>query len=292
MSERTIRTIGWIGAGIMGRPMAGHLIRAGYALVVLERASAGVAELVTLGARTAPTPHAVAAESDAVITMLPGSAEVEAVVLGESGVASGLAAGGLFIDMSSIAPATSRRIATALYAGNIDAVDAPVSGGETGAIEASLSIMAGGSEHAFARAHPVLERMGTRVIHIGEAGAGQVAKVCNQIVVGITIEAVAEALALAEAANVDAAKVREALMGGLASSRILERYGARMLAADYAPGAKATLHLKDLEIAKQVATEAGVDLPAVLLVLERYKMLVARDGNLDHSALRVLIEKH
>jgi 2-hydroxy-3-oxopropionate reductase len=291
MSERAVRTIGWIGAGIMGRPMAGHLLRAGYALVLLDRRSAGVAELVALGARAAPSARAVAAASDAVITMLPGSDEVDEVVLGSDGIASGLTPGGLYIDMSSIAPATSRRIATALAAREIDALDAPVSGGEPGAIDASLSIMAGGTERAFARARPLLERLGARIVHIGAAGAGQVAKVCNQIVVGITIEAVAEALALAEGANVDAAKVREALMGGLASSRILERYGARMLASDYTPGAKARLHRKDLEIATQVAADAGVDLPAMQLVLERYKMLVAHDGDLDHSALRTLINK-
>jgi 2-hydroxy-3-oxopropionate reductase len=282
-------TIGWIGAGIMGRPMAGHLLRAGYALVVLERASAGVAELVATGARTAATPQAVAAASDAVFTMLPGPAEVEAVVLGAGGVRDGLASGGLFVDMSSIAPATSRRIATELAAAGIDAVDAPVSGGEQGALEASLSIMAGGSPAAFERARPLLERLGTRIVHIGAAGAGQVAKVCNQVAVAITIEAVAEALALADAAHVDAGKVREALMGGLAASRILERYGARMLANDYVPGARAKLHLKDLQIATQVAAEAAVDLPGMRLVLERYAELVARDGNLDHSALRTLI---
>ncbi len=282
-------TVGWIGAGIMGRPMAGHLLRAGYALVVLERPSPGVAALVAAGARTAATPRAVAAQCEAVITMLPGTAEVEEVVLGPDGVRSGLAAGSLFIDMSSIAPAASRRIATELAASGIDALDAPVSGGETGAVEATLSIMAGGSATAFARAQPLLACLGTRSVHIGTAGAGQIAKVCNQVAVAITIEAVAEALALADAAHVDAGKVREALMGGLASSRILERYGARMLASDYVPGARAKLHLKDLQIAAQVAAEAGVDLPGMQLTLERYAELVARDGDLDHSALRTLI---
>jgi 2-hydroxy-3-oxopropionate reductase len=284
-------TIGWIGAGNMGRPMAGHLLRAGYPLVVLNRASAGVTELIAAGARTAATPRALAAQCDAVFTMLPGTAEVEDVVLGPDGVRGGLRAGGLFVDMSSIAPAASRRIATELALAGIDALDAPVSGGEQGALEASLAIMAGGSEAAFARALPLFEKLGSRAVRIGNAGAGQVAKVCNQIVVGITIEAVAEALALAEATGVDAGKVREALMGGLAASRILERYGARMLASDYVPGARATLHLKDMTIAAQLAAEAGVDLPGMRLALERYTELVARDANLDHSALRTLIEK-
>jgi 2-hydroxy-3-oxopropionate reductase len=282
-------TVGWIGTGNMGGPMAGHLMRAGYPLVVLNRASAGVTELIAAGARTAANPRALAAGCDAVFTMLPGTAEVEAVVLGPDGVRGGLKTGGLFVDMSSIAPAASRRIAAELAAGGIDALDAPVSGGEQGAIEASLAIMAGGTEAAFARALPLFEKLGTRAVRIGDAGAGQVAKVCNQIVVGITIEAVAEALALAEAAGVDPGKVREALLGGLAASRILERYGARMLASDYAPGARATLHLKDMTIAAQLAAEAGVDLPGMQLALERYAELVARDGNLDHSALRLLI---
>jgi 2-hydroxy-3-oxopropionate reductase len=286
----SIATVGWIGIGIMGRPMAGHLMRAGYALVVLDRPSAGIAELVAAGARTEATPRDVAAASDAVVTMLPGSAEVEDVVLGPNGVRNGLAAGALFIDMSSIAPAVSRRIATELAAIGVDALDAPVSGGETGAVTGELAIMAGGSERAFSRARVLLERLGTRIVHIGESGAGQIAKVCNQVAVAITIEAVAEALALAEAAGVDAGKVREALMGGLAASRILERYGARMLASDYVPGARATLHLKDLDIATQVAADAAVDLPGMQLVRERYAELVARDGDLDHSALRTLIE--
>jgi 2-hydroxy-3-oxopropionate reductase len=284
-------TIGWIGTGYMGRPMALHLMRAGYPLVILNRASASVTELVAAGARTAATPRELALECDAVFTMLPGTVEVEAVVLGPDGIRGGLKAGGLFVDMSSIAPAASRRIAAELAAAGVDALDAPVSGGEQGAIEASLSIMAGGTEGAFARALPLFEKLGTRAVRIGDAGAGQVAKVCNQIVVGVTIEAVAEALALAEAAGVDAANVRKALMGGLAASRILERYGARMLAADYVPGARATLHLKDMRIAAELAAEAGVDLPGMQLALERYSKLVAHDGNLDHSALRVLIKK-
>jgi 2-hydroxy-3-oxopropionate reductase len=282
-------TVGWIGTGNMGRPMAGHLIRAGYPLVVLDRPSTGVTALVAAGARTAATPRALAAQCDVVITMLPGSLEVEEVVLGHYGVRDGLAANGLFIDMSSIAPASAQRIAAELAVAGIDALDAPVSGGEQGAIDGNLAIMAGGSAAAFARAYPLFERLGTRIVHIGEAGAGQVAKVCNQIVVAITIEAVAEALALADASGVDAAKVRDVLMGGLAASTILDRYGARMLAANYVPGARASLHLKDMKIAAQVAAEAGVDLPAMQLALERYTELVARDGNLDHSALRTLI---
>jgi 2-hydroxy-3-oxopropionate reductase len=285
----SIATVGWIGAGVMGRPMAEHLLDAGYAVVVAERASPGVAALVAAGARTAPTPRAVAEASDVVFTMLPDTAAVENAVLGTSGVRDGLRAGGLFVDMSSIAPATAQRIARELAAGGVDAVDAPVSGGEQGAREASLSIMAGGSAAAFARAEPLLQKLGTLVVHVGAAGAGQVAKACNQVAVAVTIEAVAEALALAEAAGADPAKVQIALAGGLAASRILDRYGPRMLEGRYEPGARARLHRKDLAIATELAGDAGVDLPALALMLQRFTDLVARDGDLDHSAIRTLI---
>ena len=285
----TIATVGWIGAGVMGRPMAEHLLRAGFQVVLLERASSGVAALVESGAQTAPNARAVAERADVVFTMLPETDTVEHIVLGAYGVRAGLRPGTLFVDMSSIAPATSRRIARELAAGGVDAVDAPVSGGEQGAREATLSIMAGGTPAAFERAEPLLRCLGSLVVHVGEAGAGQVAKACNQIAVAITIEAAAEALALAEAAGVDAAKVRLALGGGLAASRVLERYGPRMIEGRYEPGARARLHLKDLAIATALASDAGVELPALRLMLQRFTELVERDGDLDHSALRTLI---
>jgi 2-hydroxy-3-oxopropionate reductase len=281
----SVATIGWIGAGIMGRPMAAHLLRASYTLVVAERAGPGVAALVAAGAQTMPTPRALAEGSDAVFTMLPDSATVENVVLGYEGVLTGLRPGCLFVDMSSIAPATARRIAAEIAATGAHALDAPVSGGEQGAIEATLSVMAGGTVGAFTQAEPLLRHLAALVVHVGGPGAGQVAKACNQIAVAVTIEAVAEALALAEAAGADPSKVLTALMGGLAASRVMERYGPRMLESRYEPGARASLHQKDLMIATGLAADAGIELPALQLVLRRFSELVARDPGLDHSAI-------
>jgi 2-hydroxy-3-oxopropionate reductase len=284
------RTIGWIGAGVMGRPMAAHLMRAGHALVVVERANLGTTELLAMGASAVPNPRAVAERADVVFTMLPSTELVEAVALGPDGVRAGLRRDGLFIDMSSIAPETARRIATELEATGAHALDAPVSGGEQGAIDATLSIMAGGSAAAFARAEPLFRHLGTLIVHVGPAGSGQVAKACNQVAVAITIEAVAEALALAEAAGADPRKVRQALMGGLAGSVILDRYGARMLENRYEPGARARLHRKDLAIASELAAAANLALPASDLMLGRFDALIAQDGgDLDHSAVRTLL---
>jgi 2-hydroxy-3-oxopropionate reductase len=269
--------------------MAGHLLRAGHSLIVLDRASSGVRELVELGAQTAPNPAAVAQRAEVIFTMLPDTAAVESVVFGTDGVAAGIAGGALFIDMSSIAPAAARRVAAGLSVLDAGALDAPVSGGEQGAIDASLSIMAGGTPVAFARALPLLERLGSSVVLIGEAGSGQVAKACNQLAVAVSIEATAEALALAEACGADVARVHQALAGGLAASRILDRYGPRMIEGRYEPGARARLHRKDLIIAAELAAGAGVALPALTLLLDRFTELVNRDGDLDHSALRTLI---
>jgi 2-hydroxy-3-oxopropionate reductase len=288
----TIATIGWIGTGIMGRPMGTHLIRAGYALAIVDRDNVGSAALRALGAVALPTARAVAECADAVFTMLPATEVVEDAVLGNDGVLSGMRAGGLFVDMSSIAPSAARRLAAAIEAAGGHAVDAPVSGGEQGAIDASLSIMAGGSDAAFALAEPVLQKLGSLVVRVGTAGSGQVAKACNQVAVAVTIEAVAEALALAEAAGADPAKVHTALMGGLAASRVLERYGPRMLEARYAPGARSQLHRKDLAIATELAQDAAIDLPAMNLMLARYDELIAHGGaDLDHSAVRTLLRR-
>jgi len=287
----TIATIGWIGAGIMGRPMAAHLLRAGYALAIVDRDNAGTAALRALGAAALPTARALAERADAIFTMLPATRAVEDTVFGEDGVLAGLRPGTLFVDMSSIAPAAARGIAAAIEAAAGHAVDAPVSGGEQGAIDAALSIMAGGSAAAFALAEPLLQKLGTLVVHVGSAGSGQVAKACNQVAVAVTIEAVAEALALAEAAGADPAKVHAALMGGLAASRILERYGPRMLEGRYAPGARSQLHRKDLAIATELARDAAIDLPATNLMLARYEELITHGGaDLDHSAVRTLLQ--
>ncbi len=281
--------IGFIGLGIMGKPMARNLLRAGYELVVLNRSRAPVDELVADGAAAGTTPRDVASRSNVVITMLPDSPDVEAVALGPDGIAAGIKDGALWIDMSTIAPATTKRVAAELAAKGVTSVDAPVSGGEKGAIDAALSIMIGGSEDAFARAKPIFEALGKNIVHVGELGAGQVTKACNQIVVGVTIEAVAEALALAEASGVDPSKVRAALLGGFAQSKILEVHGQRMIDRAFNPGFKSRLHRKDMNIAANAGDACGLDLGAAKLVRERFDALIERgDGEKDHSALRTL----
>jgi 2-hydroxy-3-oxopropionate reductase len=282
-------TVGFIGLGIMGKPMAQNLLRADYPLVVLNRSQAAVDELAGEGAQRGASPRDVAARSQVVITMLPDSPDVEAVVLGNDGVAQSIAGGALYIDMSTIAPATARKIAESLGGRGVDVLDAPVSGGEQGAKNAALSIMAGGSEAAFERAKPIFEALGKNIVHVGPSGAGQVTKACNQIVVGVTLEAVAEALALADASGVDPAKVRAALLGGFAQSKVLEVHGQRMIDRNFVPGFKAKLHRKDMNIAAQAGDERALDLVAAKLVRERFDELLAKgEGELDHSALRTL----
>jgi 2-hydroxy-3-oxopropionate reductase len=281
--------VGFIGLGIMGKPMAQNLLRAGYPLVVLNRSHAAVEELVAEGAQAGDSPGDVASRSRVVITMLPDSPDVETVVFGENGVAQGIENGALYIDMSTIAPATARKIAEALGRGGVDVLDAPVSGGEAGAKNAALSIMAGGSEAAFERAKPIFEALGKNIVHVGPSGAGQVTKACNQIVVGVTLEGVAEALALADASGVDPAKVRAALLGGFAQSKVLEVHGQRMIERNFVPGFKAKLHRKDMNIAAEAGDERALDLVAAKLVRERFDELLAKgEGERDHSALRTL----
>ena len=287
MSNKPI--VGFIGLGIMGKPMAQNLLRAGYSLVVLNRSRAAVDELVAEGAKAGDSPRDVAARSQVVITMLPDSPDVESVVLGNDGVAQGIDGAALYLDMSTIAPASARKIAEALGKRGVDVLDAPVSGGEQGAKNAALSIMAGGSDAAFERAKPILEALGKNIVHVGPSGAGQVTKACNQIVVGVTLEAVAEALALAEASGVDPVKVRAALLGGFAQSKVLEVHGQRMIERNFVPGFKAKLHRKDMNIAAQAGDERALDLVAAKLVRERFDELLAKgEGERDHSALRTL----
>jgi len=281
--------IGFIGLGIMGLPMAHNLLKAGYAVCALNRSPGRVATIVEHGATTAASPAAIAAQSDVVITMLPDTPDVEAVVLGADGVAAGIRSGSTFIDMSTIDPAMSRTVATELRARGVEALDAPVSGGEKGAIEATLSIMIGGAQTAYEHVLPIFQALGKNITLVGDAGAGQIAKACNQLIVAVTIEAVAEALALASASGVDAAKVRSALLGGFAQSRILEVHGQRMLDEAYTPGFKAKLHKKDLEIVIAAERDAHLHLPAAELLRERMTELAARHPETDHSALRTLL---
>ena len=289
MGER----IGFIGLGIMGAPMARQLLAAGFPLTVHSRSSGPVDELVAAGASRVSSPAEVARASDVVITMLPDTPDVEHVVLGDHGVASGIAAGGLVIDMSTIDPGPTRAIAESLAARDVEMLDAPVSGGERGAIDGTLSVMVGGSDQAFARAVPLFDVMGANIVHVGPSGAGQVTKACNQLVVAATIEAVAEALVLAERSGVDAAKVREALLGGFAGSKILEVHGQRMLDRAFEPGFRARLHRKDARIVLDAADASGAPIPSFRAVATQLDRLVedAGRGDLDHSALFTLLDE-
>lgn len=282
--------IGFIGLGIMGRPMAKHLIKAGHPLVLLSKSNAAP-DLQKEGAKLMEHPAQLAAEADVIITMLPDSPEVENTVLGENGVMSGIKKGSLFIDMSTIAPSTSVSLFDAFAKRGVESLDAPVSGGQAGAEAATLSIMVGGNEEAFNRAVPIFQKMGKNIVYIGKPGAGQTTKACNQIAVGLTIQAVAEALTLAKKAGVDVAKVRAALLGGLAQSKILDVYGQRIIERNFKPGFKVRLHRKDMNIALQTGRQLSVPLPASSIVASQMDALIARgDAELDHSALALLQE--
>ena len=289
MGER----VGFIGLGIMGAPMARHLLAGGFPLTVHSRSPGPVDELVAAGAERAESPAEVSRASDVVITMLPDTPDVEHVVVGGDGVASDIATGGLVIDMSTIDPGPTRAIAATLAAHGVEMLDAPVSGGQKGAIDGTLSIMVGGSDRAFDRAEPLFRVMGTNIVHVGPIGAGQVTKACNQLVVAATIEAVAEALVLAERSGVDAAKVRQALLGGFAGSKILEVHGQRMLDRAFEPGFRARLHRKDARIVLEAAEASGTPIPSFRAVAAQLDRLVddAGRGDLDHSALFTLLDE-
>lgn len=288
----TLPTIGFIGLGIMGKPMARNLLKAGYPLIVGNRSQAPVKELVAEGARNVTTAREIAAQSDVVITMLPDSPDVELVVAGADGVFAGARSGLLLIDMSTISPVVARKLAADALGRGITMLDAPVSGGEAGAINAALSIMVGGTADGVARAMPVFQALGKNIVHIGEAGAGQVAKAANQVIVGLTIAAVGEALTLAANAGVDPAKVRQALLGGFAQSRILDVHGQRILDRNFKPGFRIRLHEKDLSIALATGKEYGVPLLLTAIVDQYMNSLKASgQGDLDHSGLVTLIEQ-
>jgi 2-hydroxy-3-oxopropionate reductase len=284
-----VEQIGFIGLGIMGKPMARNLLRAGFPLTVYTRNQATVAEFVEQGAKGARNPREVAEQSTVVITMLPDSPEVQEVALGPNGVIEGIMPGSLFIDMSTIDPAVARAVHAAFAERQVEALDAPVSGGQIGAEQGTLSIMVGGSEAAFERARPIFQVLGKNITHVGGPGAGQVAKACNQMVVALTIQAVAEALTLAARAGVDPARVRQALLGGFAHSRILEVHGQRMLENTFTPGFRARLHRKDLRIALNLGREFATPLPATAHVATLFDSLIAHGGaELDHAALALV----
>jgi 2-hydroxy-3-oxopropionate reductase len=284
-------TIGFIGLGIMGAPMAGHLLDAGYSVVTSDHRGAPPADLVAKGLKAVTGSHAVAKAADIVITMVPDTPQVDEVLFGENGVASGLSRGKLVIDMSSISPIATKEFARKINDLGCDYLDAPVSGGEVGAKAASLTIMVGGEQAAFDRARPVFDRMGKNVNLVGPNGVGQTTKVANQIVVALTIEAVAEALVFASKAGADPAKVRQALMGGLANSRILEVHGERMIKRTFAPGFRIELHSKDLNLALEGAKALGVALPNTSTTQQLFNACAANGGAKDdHSGLVKALE--
>ena len=281
--------IGFIGLGIMGKPMAINLLKSGYEVRILATSKAAD-DVAAHGAITVSSPSEVAAESDIIVTMLPDSPEVQAVVNGPSGILPSMKQDALFIDMSTISPAVSRQIYDTLQEAGIQALDAPVSGGQVGAQSGSLSIMVGGDESAFHRAYPLFEVLGKNIVRIGGPGAGQTTKACNQLIVGVTIQAVAEALALAEHSGVDTDKMREVLLGGFAQSRILDLHGQRIIDKNFQPGFKIKLHRKDMGIVLAAGQQLGVPLLSAQLVAEQMQKALEVDrGELDHSALYLMI---
>ena len=264
---------GFVGLGIMGRPMALNLLRAGHRLRVWSRRAESIQPLVDAGAIACDSAAQAAQGAQVVFSMVADAPDVEQVALGERGVADGAAPGSVFVDMSTIAPAAARSIAARLAEHGIDMLDAPVSGGEAGAISGSLTIMVGGSREAFERVRPLFECLGKSITLIGESGAGQVAKACNQVVTGISVAVIAEAFNFARANGVDGQRVREALLGGFAASRILDNHGGRMLARNFKPGFKAWMHQKDLRIVLDEAHSLGIALPAAAATAQLFNAM-------------------
>ena len=284
-------TIGFIGLGLMGRPMSLNLHRAGAELVIYNRSRGVVDELVGVGIEAAASPKDVAERAPIIVLMVSDTPAVERVLFGDDGVAHGLQTGAIVIDMGTTAVTATRNFAQQIKAKGAHYVDAPVSGGQVGAEAATLAIMVGTNEDTFARVEPIFKTLGKNITHVGEVGAGQVAKAANQIIVGLTIGAVAEALALAKRAGVDPGKVRQALAGGFAASRILEVHGLRMVDQTFDPGGKATTQRKDLAQALELAQELGMELPATALYRDLYdKLIEMGGGELDHSALIKVLE--
>ena len=279
-------TVGFIGLGIMGLPMARNLLAEGYSLRVHNRSRGAVELLAKQGAVATDSPAEAAAGADVIILMLPNSPEVEAIVRGEDGILEGAQRGTILIDMSTISPVVTRELSTALTNSGIEMLDAPVSGGQKGAIAGELTIMVGGEQDVFDRCVPLLEVLGASVNRIGESGAGQVAKACNQVIVAGTVQAVSEALTLARNSGVDPERVRAALLGGFAGSKILEVHGQRIIDRAFEPGFKAILHRKDLDIALESGAAARTPLPTTALINQLFGALIARGGGeADHAAL-------
>ncbi|MEI6593274.1 MAG: 2-hydroxy-3-oxopropionate reductase [Holophagaceae bacterium] len=284
--------IGFIGLGIMGKPMSLNLLKAGYQLVVMDVFAPAVAELVVAGAEAAPTPRAVAEQADIIITMLPNSPQVKQVVLGEQGVIEGARSGAVVIDMSSIAPLVSREVAGRLAANGVEMLDAPVSGGQPKAIEGTLSVMVGGAQEVFDRCYPIMKAMAGSVVRTGDIGAGNITKLANQVIVALNIAAMAEALVLATKAGVEPELVFQAIRGGLAGSTVLEAKAPLVLDRKFNPGFRINLHIKDLANALDTSHELGVPLPLTASVMEMLQALkVDGQGDADHCSLVRYYEK-
>jgi 2-hydroxy-3-oxopropionate reductase len=286
------KAVGFVGLGIMGACMAGNLLEAGHELVFHNRTRTKAERLAQRGARAADSPREVAEGSDVIITMLPGPPQVEEVVAGDGGLLEGAREGSLIIDMSTSSPILAQELARAARNKAVGMLDAPVSGGDVGARDGTLSIMVGGEENDFERARPLFRVMGETVVHVGGVGAGQVVKACNQIVVALVIEAIAEALVLGSKAGVDPDRVVEVLSGGLASNKVLEVKGEKFLSHEFAPGGKVEYHRKDLGIALEAGKEYEVTLPVAAFVDQMFGVLEAKGrGGWDHSALLTLLEE-
>jgi 2-hydroxy-3-oxopropionate reductase len=291
MSAMALR-VGYVGLGIMGRPMALNLLKAGFETAVYARRQESMAPLVAAGARACASPAEVAKHADVVFTNVSDTPDVEEIVLGENGILQGAAPGAIVVDMSTISPVATRAMAQKLAARGVHMIDAPVSGGETGAVNGTLSIMAGGKPDIFERVRPLLEVLGKNIVLIGDNGAGQVAKACNQIVAAVTLEAVSEALTLVRRNDVDPAKVRDAMLGGFAWSKVLEVHGKRMVDRDFKPGFKAKLHRKDLKIVTDTAAHFGLSLPQASLIAQNLNALVGMGcGEEDSAAVVKVIER-
>jgi 2-hydroxy-3-oxopropionate reductase len=284
--------IGFIGLGIMGKPMCKNLLKAGFELVVCSRNAASVGELTAVGATSAATPRELAAQVDLVITMLPNSPEVKAIVLGPDGVIEGAKPGCIVADMSSIAPLASQQIAAALAGKSIEMLDAPVSGGQPKAIEGTLSVMVGGKQEIFDRCVPVFKAMAASVVRVGNIGAGNVTKLANQVIVALNIAALSEAMVLATKAGVEPELVYQAIRGGLAGSTVMDAKAPLMLDRKFDPGFKINLHIKDLANALDTSHEVGAPLPLTASVMEIMQALKVDDfGDFDHGALVRYFEK-
>ncbi len=284
--------VGYIGLGIMGRPMALNLLKAGYPVWVYARRKEALQPLTKAGATACTSPAEVARHTDLVFTNVSDTPDVKQVVLGENGIIHGAQHGAVLVDNSTISPSATRTMAGTLRARGIEMLDAPVSGGEKGAIDGTLSIMVGGRSEVFARVQPLFKDLGRNIVHVGGNGAGQVTKACNQVVIAQTIAAVGEALILATASGVDPAKVREALLGGFAGSRVLEVHGQRMLERNFEPGFMARLHQKDMRIVLETARELGIAVPGAAQVTQYINALVGSgDGELDSTALVTVQER-